>query len=299
MSGWFWCFICLAVLAAIITCLALLAPKVVKIVDEEVSTKRIKILAITIGWFIALVCLCFASTTVVSTRNIGVVTTFGRPTGQQLSNGLHFKAPWSKVTELDGAIQIENQTGKDKGTQVRLGNNSIATVENSVQWRIRPEAADQLFLDYRTFENIRDNLVIRQVNSALNDVLAKYNPLTSLQDGQNAGNNDDLAKQVLELLKQRTGAQIEFKQVIIPVIHFDADTQKKIDSFNAAIANTRIAEQNQRTAAAEAEANRILSQSVSNDPNVLVSKCLDIVSKNGGSPAGCWPGTGVIVNGSK
>ena len=47
-----------------------------------------------------------------------------------------------------------------------------------------------------------------------------------------------------------------------------------------------------------AEANRKLSSSVSNDPNVLVSRCFDILSEMVASkepvPAGftCWPGGG-------
>ena len=55
--------------------------------------------------------LVLGSTTIVSTRNIGVVTTFGRQ-GGTLSNGLHAKAPWQSVTEMNGTIQIDNHTGE-------------------------------------------------------------------------------------------------------------------------------------------------------------------------------------------
>jgi regulator of protease activity HflC (stomatin/prohibitin superfamily) len=36
-----------------------------------------------------------------------IVTTFGRP-GSTLTNGLHWKAPWQSVTEMNGTIQIDN-----------------------------------------------------------------------------------------------------------------------------------------------------------------------------------------------
>ena len=50
-----------------------------------------------------------------------------------------------------------------------------------------------------------------------------------------------------------------------------------------------------KTAAAEAKANEILAASVSNDPNVLVSKCLDASVREAGiSPLGCWPNTSVV-----
>jgi hypothetical protein len=99
-------------------------------------------LAIVFGVLAALV-LALGSFTMVSTRNVGVVTTFGKPTGT-LSNGLHIKAPWQSVTEMNGTIQIDNHTG-ELATTVRLGNNSVANVENSVRWRIVPAAADELF----------------------------------------------------------------------------------------------------------------------------------------------------------
>ena len=59
-------------------------------------------------------------------------------------------------------------------------------------------------------------------------------------------------------------------------------------------ANTRIAEQRAKTAAAEARANEILAASVSDDPNVLVSKCLDAAREGDISPLGCWPDTSVV-----
>lgn len=234
--------------------------------------------------------LMFASTTIVSTKNVGVVTTFGRPTAS-LSNGLHLKAPWSKVTELDGAVQIDTQT-----SDVRLGNNSMAGVENSVQWRITSDRADELFLDYRTFDSIRDNLVIRQLNAALNDVFASYNPLAPENAGSDEGPNlNELSKQVADNLRKRIDSKVEIIGVIIPVVRFDEQTQQKLDAYQQEIGNTRIAQQKKETATAEALANKELSASISNDPNVLVSKCLDIVKASGQSPLGCWGGTTTIV----
>lgn len=65
-----------------------------------------------------------------------------------------------------------------------------------------------------------------------------------------------------------------------------------------AIIGARIAEQREATAEKEASANRKLADSVSKDPNVLVSNCLNLlgemVDKGQPVPAGfsCWPGGG-------
>jgi hypothetical protein len=49
-----------------------------------------------------------------------------------------------------------------------------------------------------------------------------------------------------------------------------------------------------QTAAAEAKANEILAASVSNDPDVLVSKCLGAAREVSINPLGWWPNTSVV-----
>ncbi|WP_234713568.1 SPFH domain-containing protein [Mycolicibacterium conceptionense] len=238
----------------------------------------------------------FCSVTQVSTKSIGVVTTFGKPS-RYLSNGLHLIAPWQDVTELDGAIQTDPHVdeGDKKGAiSARLGNNSTARVDTTVVWRIKPEAAPGLYQDYRDQEKIRENLVTRELTAALNDTLASYNPLTLTDEGDGAVNGKN-AQIVLEKLRAKVGDRIEVIGVNIPVIHFDERTQQSINALQTEIANTKIATQRQKTADAEAQANDKLRASVT-DPNVLVSKCLDLVREKGGSPAGCWPGSaGAVV----
>ncbi|MDA2889484.1 SPFH domain-containing protein [Mycolicibacterium sp. BiH015] len=246
-------------------------------------------IAVVSGGLTVLV-LILGCTTIVSTRNIGVVTTMGRPSGT-LSNGLHVKAPWQKVTEMDGAIQIDNHTG-EYATTVRLGNNSTAYVDNSVRWRIQPAAADELFLDYRDFANVRENLVTRELRAALNEVFSDFDPLAP----ENVEGTDiqALGDDVAENLRAKVGDQVDIINVIIPLVSYDEATQGRINALNAERANTRVAEQRAKTAAAEARANEILAASVSDSPNVLVSKCLDAAREAAISPLGCWPNTSVV-----
>lgn len=256
--------------------------------NPAARTRSVRI-AVVAG-VVALFVVILGSTTIVSARNVGVVTTFGRPSGT-LSNGLHWKAPWQSVTEMDGTIQIDNHTG-ESATTVRLGNNSTAFVENSVRWRIQPAAADELFLDYRQFANVRDNLVTRELRAALNEVFADFDPLAP--ENVEGANVQALGDKVAEKLRAKVGGQIEIINVIVPLVNYDQATQDRINALNVEKANTRIAEQRAKTAAAEAKANEILAASVSNDPNVLVSKCLDAAREAGISPLGCWPNTSVV-----
>jgi regulator of protease activity HflC (stomatin/prohibitin superfamily) len=251
-------------------------------------TRAVRVAAIAGG--LAVFVLILGSTTIVSTRNIGVVTTFGRP-GGTLSNGLHLKAPWQSVTEMNGTIQIDNHAG-EQATTVRVGNNSTAYVDNSVRWRIQPAAADELFLDYRDFENVRENLVTRELRAALNEVFADFDPLAP--ENSEGANVQALGEDVAEKLRAKVGEQVEIINVIVPLVNYDEATQARINALNVEKANTRIAEQRAKTAQAEARANEILAESVSDDPNVLVSKCLDAAREARISPLGCWPNPNVV-----
>jgi len=250
----------------------------------------------------ALVMCCL---TMVDTKKVGVITAFGRPTGT-LPNGVHVVAPWSVVTELDGAIQTDTHAGdgKDGGcTTVRLQGQATACVDNSVRWRIRLEAADALFRDYRDFDRIRDSLVTRELRAALNDVFSTFDPLagiTAPTAGPKGSGLDGLGEAVTTKLRARIGTQVEVLNTIIPLVRYDGGTEERIRAFQVALADTRIAVQREETARAEARANAALAASVTNNTGVLVSKCLDEVRearKAGyGLPAGysCWPGgTGV------
>jgi regulator of protease activity HflC (stomatin/prohibitin superfamily) len=276
----------LAMLLVIITVIALL----MRVTSKNEQGRRVSTRIAAVAGGLTIFVLVLGSTAIVSTRNVGVVTTFGRPSGT-LSNGLHVKAPWQSVTEMNGTIQIDNHTG-EAATTVRLGNNSTANVDNSVRWRILPAAAEKLFLDYRDFDNVRDNLVTRELRAALNEVFANFDPLAP--ENSDGANVQALGDEVAKKLRAKVGSQIEIINVIVPLVNYDQATQDRINALNVEKANTRVAEQRAKTAEAEAKANQILAASVSNDPNVLVSKCLDAAREAHISPLGCWPNTSVV-----
>lgn len=262
------------------------------------------------GALVVITIVTFALSTfvVVSTRNVGVVTTFGRPVGT-LSNGLHFTWPWQSVTEMDGSIQIDwhkdndpNGDNHDGAIVVRLGNNSNAWADTSVRWEMQQPAADDLFLQYKTFDNIRTNLVTRNLQTALNEVFASYNPLLTVNAADPTkpapppaeSQLPVLAKQAAEIMQHKVGDQIKIYEVQIPTIAFDGQTQERIDQLNRQKADTAVAIEKQSTAIEQSKANGIIADSINRNPNVLVDKCLDIVREKGGTVLGCWPGANAV-----
>lgn len=248
---------------------------------------------------------------IVGTKKVGVVTTFNKPVAN-MDNGIHHKWPWQKVHEMDGAIQTDNHLCKgdrpvdsDTGIAVRIGNQSVACLDVTIRWRIRQVAAEALYRDYRGFDHVRDSLVTRDLHQSLNDVFTDYNPLANVNtDSPSAGPSlETLSKRTRQELIDRVGDQIEVLSVFIPIVHHDKQTQTKINQYQAAKADTRIAQQRVQTAIQEAEANKRLAASISKEPDVLVSKCLDLVKTGVDLPAGftCWPGggSGVVIPSAK
>jgi hypothetical protein len=121
-------------------------------------------------------------------------------------------------------------------------------------------------------------------------VLAKYNPIAQLEvvEGTNATSAanlnfapdyDKTARDIEASMGERLGDEplVEIQSISISYIGLSETTQKKLDDFIAAVGDTRIAAQRKSTAAEEKAANDILASSVKN-PNVLASKCLDIMT---------------------
>ena len=187
---------------------------------------------------------------------------------------------------MNGTIQIANHTG-EAATTVRLGNNSTPFVDNSVRWRIHPAPMNCSWTT-ATSKTFVTNLVIGELRAALNEVFSDLDPLApENSDGANVqALGDQVGREVTD--------QIEIINVIVPLVNYDEATQDRMNAVNVEKANTRVAEQRAKTVEAEAKANEILAASVSNDPKVLVGKCLDAAREAHISPLGCWPNTTAV-----
>lgn len=268
--------------------------------------KAAGITAITLGALTALFVL-ISSWTPVGTQNIGIVTSFGRPVSH-LDNGLHFIAPWDQVTQMDGAIQTDSYTGS-QCINIRVAQQQTACATVSIRWRIRPDAVDELFRNYQyptVFTAIQDSLVTRELAVALNRQFAGYDPIASLTSSVKPGQPGNptvaqLAAAVTSQMQREIGSQIQVDNVLIPLVTYDATVQNRINTVLAQTAQTDVAEQAIRTAQAQAQANKDLAASVSNNPGVLQSQCLNLVNEaikaNYQFPAGfsCFGGSSVGV----
>lgn len=258
---------------------------------KDTATDTDKSIARTIGAVVSLIGLTIvtlAMTVVVPARTVGVVTAFGKPTGT-LSNGLHVIKPWEKVEKMDASLQTNRYTG-DSDIGVRLANQSEARADASIQWQLREEDAEQMYLDYREFERIQHDLVDREFRASVNAVLARYNPLDADAIAEGGIDLNAYAEDIKVDMQKRMGDAVEVRSVALPIINYDEETQRKIDQLQSEVANTRAAEQSKNTAREIAEANEILRQSLSDE--VLSQRCIEAAEKVGAAPVGCITGSG-------
>lgn len=320
MSWEFVMFIVVAVLATIAGIVWAKTPTTITISDRYGREEK-DVPNAARGWtrsaFIALVGLAvlllfLASFEIVGTKNVGIQTSFNRPIGT-MANGWNWKAPWTDVTEWDGKLQNLRFSDSDKdddgnGVQVRLGNQSTATVDLILQYRLTTDAGVlELFRQYGNERSLKDNLVRKALQAALNQAFKAYDPIAVLAGTEGRTPTQgmpELAATALSTLRSDMPAGIEVVSLTIVMPHYDGQTEDRIKAFNAAIQDTAIAKQREQTAAAIKRANEILATS-SASTAVLYQNCLDMVErvvKSGGAlPAGfsCSPGGGVVIPATK
>jgi regulator of protease activity HflC (stomatin/prohibitin superfamily) len=225
------------------------------------------------------------SFTIVPTRSVGVQVTAGKPHPHPIKNGWHWVALWSSVEKFDASVQTLNLTAakEDSGdpVTVRLGNQTTAQVDVSVQWNIDPDGdVVELYKRYRSFDNVEANLVKRQLQHSLNLAFAAYDPLRAINkdtDGPSQ-NIDDLAAKAKADLQKSVGSGIQIGTLTIPIVHYDGDTENRLKAYQQSLADTRIAEQRRKTAEQTKAANDILAGSAaSSNPGVQYQNCLDLI----------------------
>jgi regulator of protease activity HflC (stomatin/prohibitin superfamily) len=269
-----------------------------------------------IGVGLSLVLLLLSCFAVVGAKNVGVPTVFGKPTGETFNSGLNFKAPWVNVTDIDGTVKIREYFGDDC-IKVKISDAGSACVSLSYRWRINPDGADVVYTDYRKSEDgieegVRKALVSTNIKAAINEVFGEYDPM------QGAVITPDMTPQQVAALKitlpnleefnqkikdnveqkiENLGDLIDIQSVTISYLSLPTGTQERIDRINAKVADTKLAIADISIKKAQADANKELAASLQ-DPNVLVSKCLDgLIEGEIKAPAGfqCFPNSGSSV----
>lgn len=233
----------------------------------------------------AVIVTIFFSATVVGARSVGVETAFGKYRGT-LTSGLNWTAPWASVEQFSTRVQFLDIDG-DNAAPITFDGGGGGAVEATPRWRIDEQGAEVLWQKYKTFENVRDQLVLPSVKEALRVEFGKYPP-NEARDGKNLR---VITENVLnDLNAQLKDDGVVFDSLSIKNIKLDAKAQESLDKIVTANNDIQRAEAERTRAKIDAETAKIRNAEGVLEPGALARYCLEVmnawdVNKNGPLPA--------------
>ncbi len=215
-----------AALVAVIGIIMLVASK-------KVSNKNFTVAAVVV-LFVGIIASIGSCVVSVPTGHTGVVTTFGKVEDYTFEAGIHFKAPFSDVINMDNRTQ--------KGTlDMSCFSSDIQEVSTTytINYRIEKKNAQTI---YKTIgKNYYDTVVTPCITNSMKTVAAKYDAEDLI------GSRQELAQQVEELLANK------LKQYNIELVSTAIENFDFTDAFTNAVEEKQVAAQNKLKAQTQAE----------------------------------------------
>jgi len=235
----------------------------------------------------------------VQPKEVGVVKTYGKISENNAKSGPHFKLPFSEVIKVDAGTKADEYYG-DRAIKVTMSDGNEAKIGMTIRWAVNEDKANAAVKEYKTDDvraELRKSVVSTQFKSATMAEFINFDPMSMA----GIGTKPDLlaiGERIARETETRSEGLVKIKSVTISDIDLDKRAQRTVNDLVTQKNETRVAVESQATAEAQAKANKILAESISKDPNVLVAECLGLI-KSGDLklPAGgsCWPGGGNAV----
>lgn len=222
----------------------------------------------------------------VPVRNVGIVTSFNKPTGETTGPGLKWVAPWKNIDDWDASRQAYDHRSAKNCVQVRIASLANACVEALVEWQTRPGNAPEQWASYkRDFAHFVARRVDPAFSEAFNEAFATHDPLANIDK---AGNLNVPLRPFADAVKagivSRIGADVEVLSVVVTRVNYDDKTQANIEAFQQATVRARTLEKEK----ANAEIQKGITETNAKvDP---VTRCLEIADKHGREPGFCLGG---------
>lgn len=240
---------------------------------------------VTLGAIVAGAMLAVASMNSVPIRNVGIVTSWNKPTGDTTGAGFHVTAPWKNIEDWDASRQAYDHRGDC--VNVRIATLSNACVEVLIEWQVRPERAPEQWAAYKKdFTLFVGRRIDPAITLAMNETFGAYNPLSNIDAGTGNLNvpTGPLADQVKTSLTARLGEDVEVLTVVITRVNHDEKTQGTIDAYQQAINRSRVLDQEKLNA----EKQKAITET--NAKVDAVTRCLELADRHGKEPGFCLGG---------
>ena len=194
--------------------------------------KKFRILALICGILIGLLLTSFGCITSVDTGHVGIVRTFGKVEDYTYDSGVHFKAPWNSVEQMDNRVQK---------TTVNLScfSSDIQEVDTiyTVNYQISKTNAQNLYRNVGV--NYLDTVVNPAVQESVKTVMAKYTAENLI------GQREALADEI------ETFLSAQLQRYDIEVVSSAIENMDFSDAFTNAVEAKQVAAQNKLQAEIE------------------------------------------------
>ena len=186
------------------------------------------LLGLILGAFLIILS-CFTS---VSTGRTGVVTTFGKIEDTTFDAGIHFKAPWQKVVEMDNRVQIQE-------FELSCFSSDIQEVIVLYKVNYQIDKAQAQFIYKNLGADYLNTILLPRVQEAVKSVISKYTAEKIVV------NRENLSSEIEDMLLEDV-QKYNINIVTTAVANIDFS-----DSFTNAVEAKQVAEQNKLRAQTE------------------------------------------------
>ena len=168
---------------------------------------------------LALVIVLFNSITRVGTGHVGVLTLFGRVTGETLAEGMHVINPLKTNNELS----VQTQSVKESAS-VPSSEGLMMSLDTSLIYHLNPDRAADVF--QKTGSDYEDKLVEPMLRAAIREATASHTA-----NALYTGEREMVAKQILdELTTQLNLRGITVENVLLRDIQLPATLKASIEA---------------------------------------------------------------------
>ena len=285
------------VLGIIALILALVAALVAARTGEP-GRRRLIRTAAGAGGLLATVLVLISCLSTVPTRNVGIVTSFQKPTGRTTGAGLQWTAPWQDVDDWDASGQTFSHLG-DNCVWLTIAAQRRACIPVQIEWSAKAENAPENWSAYKEvegrsrFEVFVARRVDPQISGALTSVFAGFDPLGKVDVRSGDAPAPDLNKlykqPLVDALTAALGTDITIKSIAFGAPMYDEPTTKAIAAYGQKVLEARNLEIDKANAVTRAQITRT-------DASVnQVARCLQIAEKLGKEPGLCMGGTATVT----
>lgn len=220
----------------------------------------------------------------------------GNIAGSSSETGFHLKAPWQDVITYDIRNNVISfvadgeesfDGGSANGPQVTINDagGASANIDIQVNYSLNPDNAIQIYQDYGTQENFVRSIAAVDMRAIPREVAGQFDTITILT------NRGELTQAIQDRLTEKWAEYgLNVEQVSIQEVRYSEDiVNKYAEAQQAEIAKQTALNEQERIkvesdtkiiqANADAEANRILNESLSDD--VLQQKYIEALKEIG------------------